>query len=413
MKINKSNSQINNLLSPKKLKKLILQKIDLKTNNEYNDRLNKIFNDPNCYLDSKLEGNLVIVGKRNQIRNNVITFQPKRSIIRRSIFLKKLNMNTLNNLDSLTLKKTLSLKSRSTNRQNNNLKENQKYINDDELNNIYNKFKLIQAEHKIKKDTNIDPDLYKSIRSKSVKNKIKEIFKQQEDFFSNSKKNIQEYNNLKENISKKINRPIDKLLITKSESFRINNELKSKISNEIINKKPKPLYKWVTELRDNDIHYINVGNVRKPIWQIVREKKNKTSEIIRNPEKINNNSINLFYKTNPYLKSQLSNKTFKEINNSEYFYKKKDNIKLMIKGKNLLEFEMENSKNYLKGKKKILTMEKIVNNNSSKNFLSNLLVPKKINNKMNEHIYVENIEPKNLYKTHGRFFSDDFNFYKS
>ena len=258
MKINKSNSQINNLLSPKKLKKLILQKIDLKTNNEYNDRLNKIFNDPNCYLDSKLEGNLVIVGKRNQIRNNVITFQPKRSIIRRSIFLKKLNMNTLNNLDSLTLKKTLSLKSRSTNRQNNNLKENQKYINDDELNNIYNKFKLIQAEHKIKKDTNIDPDLYKSIRSKSVKNKIKEIFKQQEDFFSNSKKNIQEYNNLKENISKKINRPIDKLLITKSESFRINNELKSKISNEIINKKPKPLYKWVTELRDNDIHYINV-----------------------------------------------------------------------------------------------------------------------------------------------------------
>lgn len=413
MKINKSNSQINNLLSPKKLKKLILQKIDLKTNNEYNDRLNKIFNDPNCYLDSKLEGNLVIVGKRNQIRNNVITFQPKRSIIRRSIFLKKLNMNTLNNLDSLTLKKTLSLKSRSTNRQNNNLKENQKYINDDELNNIYNKFKLIQAEHKIKKDTNIDPDLYKSIRSKSVKNKIKEIFKQQEDFFSNSKKNIQEYNNLKENISKKINRPIDKLLITKSESFRINNELKSKISNEIINKKPKPLYKWVTELRDNDIHYINVGNVRKPIWQIVREKKNKTSEIIRNPEKINNNSINLFYKTNPYLKSQLSNKTFKEINNSEYFYKKKDSIKLMIKGKNLLEFEMENSKNYLKGKKKILTMEKIVNNNSSKNFLSNLLVPKKINNKMNEHIYVENIEPKNLYKTNGRFFSDDFNFYKS
>ena len=164
MKINKSNSQINNLLSPKKLKKLILQKIDLKTNNEYNDRLNKIFNDPNCYLDSKLDGNLVIVGKRNQIRNNVITFHPKRSIIRRSIFLKKLNINTLNNLDSSALKKTLSLKSRSTNRQNNNLKENQKYINDDELNNIYNKFKLIQAEHKIKKDTNIDPDLYKSIR---------------------------------------------------------------------------------------------------------------------------------------------------------------------------------------------------------------------------------------------------------
>ncbi len=131
MKINKSNSQVNNLLSPKKLKKLILQKIDLKTNNEYNDRLNKIFNDPNCYLDSKLDGNLVIVGKRNQIRNNVITFQPKRSIIRRSIFLKKLNINTLNNLDSSALKKTLSLKSRSTNRQNNNLKENQKYINDD------------------------------------------------------------------------------------------------------------------------------------------------------------------------------------------------------------------------------------------------------------------------------------------
>ena len=409
--INKSNSQMNNILTPKKLKKLILKKIDLKTNNEYNDRLNKIFNDPNCYLDSKLEGNLVIVGKRNQIRNNVITFQPKQNIIRRSIFFKKLNINTLNNLNTSLLKKTLSIKSRSTNRQNNNLKENQKYINDDELNNIYNKFKLIQTEHKIKKDANIDPNLYKSIRSKSVKNKIKEIFKQQEEFFNNNKKKIQEYNNLKENISKKLNRPIDKLLITKSEGFRINNELKSKISNEIKNKKPKPLYKWVTELRDKDIHYINVGNEKKPIWQIVREKKNKTNEIIRDPEKMNN-SINLFYKTNFYLKSQLSNKTFKEINDSNSIMKK-DSIKLMIKGKDLLEFEMENSKNYLKGKKKIITMEKIVNNNSSKNFLSNLLVPKKIKNNMNDHIYVENIDPKNLYKTHGRFFSEDFNIYKS
>ena len=409
--INKSNSQMNNILTPKKLKKLILKKIDLKTNNEYNDRLNKIFNDPNCYLDSKLEGNLVIVGKRNQIRNNVITFQPKQNIIRRSIFFKKLNINTLNNLNTSLLKKTLSIKSRSTNRQNNNLKENQKYINDDELNNIYNKFKLIQTEHKIKKDANIDPNLYKSIRSKSVKNKIKEIFKQQEEFFNNNKKKIQEYNNLKENISKKLNRPIDKLLITKSEGFRINNELKSKISNEIKNKKPKPLYKWVTELRDKDIHYINVGNEKKPIWQIVREKKNKTNEIIRDPEKMNN-SINLFYKTNIYLKSQLSNKTFKEINNSNSIMKK-DSIKLMIKGKDLLEFEMENSKNYLKGKKKIITMEKIVNNNSSKNFLSNLLVPKKIKNNMNDQIYVENIDPKNLYKTHGRFFSEDFNIYKS
>ena len=196
---------------------------------------------------------------------------------------------------------------------------------------------------------------------------------------------------------KKIKRRESKLLINKSESYRKKKEIKDNIFKEIENYF-QPNFNWIVSLRgDKDNHYINDGTDENPFWNIVIHKK-------ENFQKIRNLNFlktqHSFFKDN-YLKKKLPFKNFdflkKEIDDLNI-----DFSNMIIKGKKLLDFEKENSRN-LKGKKYLVYNNPLINNNSIFNALT-LVADKNVRNE----IYKENFNPKEILRRKGRTVS---NFY--
>ena len=71
-------------------KSLIIQKIKLDENSNIKQSLNKIFNDPSYYFSDNLDGNMIIIGKKNPPKNKI----QRNSLKRNSIFYYK-NKNVI------------------------------------------------------------------------------------------------------------------------------------------------------------------------------------------------------------------------------------------------------------------------------------------------------------------------------
>ena len=142
-------------------------------------------------------------------------------------------------------------------------------------------------------------------------------------------------------MSNKLKIPKEKLLMNRTEYFRINNDLKSRLSKQMQYEYIEDFYEWEKTLKNFD-------------------NKKKYEEIIRDPKyKIKNYPKKRFYSfNNEYLVKRISK------NNLKKFVSNIDNIKynfkgLYIKGKNLLELEQELAKG-IKGKKILNNFEEVL-----------------------------------------------------
>lgn len=145
-------------------------------------------------------------------------------------------------------------------------------------------------------------------------------------------------------MSHKLKIPKEQLLMNKTEFYRINTDLKSRLSNQM----QHDLYEWEKNLK-------NYNN------------KKKYEETIRDPKyKMNKYPKNNFYSLdNEYLAKRITKKNLKK------FVINIDNIKnnfrgLFIKGRNLLELEHDLAKE-IKGKKILNNYEEILPYSSLKN----------------------------------------------
>jgi hypothetical protein len=384
-------------MNKKYSKELITHKINLNEHNDIKQQIHKVFSDPNFYFSSNLNGNRIIIGK-NKPSKNII---PKIVSSRKSIFFYKSKGNPIR-ISPDKKNKISFLK--------NNNKDliindaNKKYLDEEDLEEIYSKFEEISLENTLKNKKlngkNLNEEFINDINNKlykTVRTEYKHKLNFQEEVLNKKKKEEMKIKNIKKNLVKKIKRRESKLLINKSESYRKKKEIKDNIFKEIENYF-QPNFNWIVSLRgDKDNHYINDGTDENPFWNIVIHKK-------ENFQKIRNLNFlktqHSFFKDN-YLKKKLPFKNFdflkKEIDDLNI-----DFSNMIIKGKKLLDFEKENSRN-LKGKKYLVYNNPLINNNSIFNALT-LVADKNVRNE----IYKENFNPKEILRRKGRTIS---NFY--
>ena len=372
-------------------KELIIQKIDLEENKNIKETLQKVFSDPNYYFSDNLDGNKIIIGKKNP-PNNQIT---RNGLARKSIIYYKNKGNLIKIAPDK--KKDLSfLKNKE-----NNINEKRKYLDEDDLKEIYSKFEE-KIENSIKNRNkkyfndelinDIDNKLYKTVRTE-----FGYKLKFQEDVLRAKKNEENIIQKIKYNLLKKLKRPENELLMTQSENYRIKKEVQENVSKKIKKTFPKPLYKWVVSLRgDKDNHYINDGTDENPLWNVYIHKKH-TKQKIRNSNLFRTNTE--FFKNNDYIKTKLENKIFNRLN-KEIDDINSDFSNMVIKGKNLLDFEKENTKN-LKGRKYIVLNNPFI---QTTNAILNAVTLVGDKNLKNE-IFKRNFNPREIVRRKGRSIS--------
>ena len=315
-------------------KQLILHKINLEEHKDKKKYIEQIFTDPNLYFTDEFNGHSVVIGKKNS-KNVIVRKQPTN---RKSIF---------------KMAQRLS------------------------------QSRVDKTDNSIKKN-----NLVKVMSNQSNRRIIEHELQFQEEVLNKKKIEDSKKEKITKNISQKIKRPISKLLITQNEEYRTKKEIQDSYFKEVQHSFPDPIYKWFVTLRDTDIHYLNDGSEKRPIWNFYINKK-EVKETIRNPEMFYKTDFG-FYKKNNYLKTKIPYKTFysitREMNDTMTDFKK-----MCVKGRNLLDVEIENSK-YLKGRKIVMNGNPFANSNALVNF--------NIQNDKNtkEEMYKNNIDPKFIKK---------------
>ena len=215
-------------------------------------------------------------------------------------------------------------------------------MNENPINTYYNFNKLYQTLNENNKIDIIKKQIqYLSTEKKIYKKELANKLASQEKTFIN---NINSRNKMKQislYMSNKLKIPNEKLLMNRTEYFRINKDLKSRLSKQMEFEYIEGVFNWEKDLKNFD-------------------PKNKYEEIIRDPKfKIKNYPNDAFYSlNNEYLAKRLSKKHLKKFVNTN------DNIKyningLFIQGKNLLELEQEINKG-IKGKKILNNYEEVL-----------------------------------------------------
>ena len=373
-------------------KQLILQKININEHKEKKNHLERIFSDPNYYFLDKFNGHNLIIGKKNS--KNLIS----RSNSRRKSFKKN------HRFSIISIKNDSKKRDMPKVTMNLNSNPNQIIIDHKELKEIYKRFKNIDKKNsnettiKRKKTKNkinfISYEYTNEINDKkykTIKTEIEHDLNFQEEVLLKKKSEDLKIQNITKNLSIKLKRPISKLLMKSNDEYRTKKEIKDSFYKEIKNTIPEPNYKWTVNLRDNDNHYLNEGSIKNPYWTLyINKKENEENEKIRNPDFFYTTQSK-FYQRNQYLKGKIPHKTFytlnKDLNNTN-----RQVSQIYVKGKKLLDFEIENSK-YLKGRKIILNNNPFGIGNS---FISNInyLIDKNMKNE----IYKKNIDYKSIKK---------------
>ena len=375
-------------------KSLIIQKIKLDENSNIKQSLNKIFNDPSYYFSDNLDGNMIIIGKKNPPKNKI----QRNSLKRNSIFYYK-NKNVIKiPQDKKKDISILKIKENSSN-------EKREYVDENELNNIYSKFEEnIENTNKQNRELSekrnkrfFNDELINDIDnklSKTVKSEFGYKLQFQEDVLKTKKIEDNILQNIKHNLTTKLKRPENQLLMTQSENYRKIKEIQENVFKNIKKTFPKPLYKWVVSLRgDKDNHYINDGTDENPIWNVYIHKK-QIKQKIRNSNLFKTNIR--FFKNNPYIKTKLKMANYYQLN-KEIDDINSDFSNMVIKGKNLLDFEKENTKN-LKGRKYIVLNNPYINTTNAIFNAIKFVSDKNINNET----YKRNFNPREIVKQNWR-----------
>ena len=380
-------------------KELVIQKIDLEQNKNIKQTINRAFSDPSYYFSDTLNGYKIIIGKKKPPKNKIT----RNNLTRKSIIYYKNKGNLIK--IATDKKKDLSfLKSKE-----NSSNEKRKYLDDEDLEEIYSKYEenientIKLNKEKLRENRNqkfLKDELINDIDNKlyrTVKTELGYKLNFQEEVLNTKKNEENIIKNIKYNLLKKLKRPENELLMTYSENYRIKKEIKENVSQKIKKTFPQPLYKWIVSLRgDKENHYINDGTDENPLWNVYIHKKH-TKQKIRNSNLFRTNTE--FFKNNDYIKKKLKIKNFNKLN------KEIDNINsdfsnMLIKGKNLLNFEKENTRN-LKGRKYIVLNNPFIH---TTNAILNAVTLVSDKNLKNE-IYKRNFNPREIVGRKGRSIS--------
>ena len=414
----------NKIINTKKLNKkyFFLKKIDLKepSNKLYLEGIERIFNDEKIFLSKYYKNLKVIVGKSNnksEINLSNKNYKKNNYSKKYSVFyrIRERNLsfatNATNNTDSM--------KMNSINRKNTIKKDNT--INDEDLKNIFKKY--LEREKKIKNKNKINLKFNKIKNNNFMKKEFdgilnlqkieKKIIKHTEKPRDNLLINqINDYRVKKEEIDE-INKINDDKNIIKINNKTIKNNLS--ITRNIQLKDSDKNLLWLTSLRDyqNNIVTKKQNNFIKRCNSSNKlKKKSKTYSFLSFDKRdvkynLNENFYNVYpqiipltNKENETIRDTLSEFNFfsrnknSEKNKNENNEFNKTNIRMFsglnVRGKKLIDFEIELSKN-LEGKKKRLVQFPYLDNEiKSKTFFqsdynNNLDLPQTVKNSIDLH----------------------------
>ena len=387
--------------SPKK--QLVLQKISLNDDDKrlYKTHLDKIFSQPEFYFHNTFNDHEVVIGKRFATRQ---LNMPQHLKSRKSILQLRNLKNIASQNNSKSTYKINDNKSNGTTSKNVNnqlLPSNKRTIEESELKDIFDKYKEIKTENTIEntKHNEAINDKMFEVYNKTTRKEMKRILHSQEKALQRQHNLVNEVNCICRDVSSKIKRPVDELLMTSTEKFRVKKELKDIFSKEIQARNPKPIQNWVLTLRDNHTkHYINFGSIKNPKWQMIVSPK-LPKETIRNPNLLidyNNTDFNFFSK-DEYLKHKISNSTYSTLNQNMARTTNGFNM-MRVKCQDLLQFEIDNAK-AIKGRK-------VIAQNKTEGLLPYVMDKIRDINSQNETI-VDDVNYKELLRKKGRMCYSD------
>lgn len=442
---NDSSENIKDYNIPKIIKynkhSLFLKKINLKENKNkyYFEGVNHIFNDEKIFLDNNYKGKKIVVGKsKNNNRRDIIVRKTHKNYTKKMNFIKgkSKNINSISSTNNTNNKNYAFQLNNNTNNDSNLLsakgrkviwagKKNDNYISDDELKSIYqeciNRENEGLKEYKEKsKNTSFINNIHKSPSVKEVNN----MLNLQSLVLNKHKLRKIENNKMIDRLLKHTSKNKDTLLMNQLNDYRLKKETidEEEITNII---KYNPNFKnsniqevekkleWLSSLReyknDNKINNnrnrcISSGVKDLPSSQQYFYSFDKRDIFFDLSGKIRPLFAQItpkIYKENEKIRDTLheiknKNKTsinFKKINNT-FFNNKKSKLNLYkglnIRGKKLLNFEIELSKE-LEGKKKKIVQypyreDEITNKLFAKSYsVNNFFVPKSVKNTFELH----------------------------
>lgn len=427
---------------------LFLKKINIKDNKNkyYKEGVYKLFNDENVFLENLYKGKKIIIGKSSRNKSSISNHHNIRKKTKR--FTKKALIKSLNSINNTKINfahNNNTFVNDSVNQNNKGRKiilgkKNDKFVTDDELKQIYQECIIRENESNLQLST---------IKSKYSKNKsfiigdnknisseheVNNILNLQSIVLSNFKLRNMEENKMIDRLLKHTSKNKEKLLMNRINDYRLRKEKIDEIDkNKIMSSNPnyrdfKEVNKklqWCTSLRDyqnkmevnneksrllsstckngllspnknfysfnkRDIVFDLSGHI-KPLFAQITDKTYKENEKIRDTLNVlkiqkktgNENNIN----------SPINNRD--SINRQKSFFNNKG-IKrnlykgLNIRGKKLIDFEIELSKD-LEGKKKKIVQfpykeEEITNKIFAKSYsVNNFYIPKSLKNTVELH----------------------------
>lgn len=340
---------------------LFLSKIKSPSKNEIiKHKLKTLFNSPETYLRLSNEGQFkYVVGKqikgpRYDNNNKLISYsivgklyqsKNKKKNIHENKFLNPSFSRRNSNFKTLESKKSSLI----------NFNDN--FVNDKELNFLFNK-----CEDNIKKNKILSNSFINEIPNNLNDTVKKHLYLQEKNF--QNKYEIESFRKrLKHKIQKKIKNKTKELLLSTSDNYREKKELTAYLDKSEENNIGNSFQNWSISLRKPTNFkgirkgIINYGTDKHPFWAQFKENIPKLFERIKKPNSINLNNSILYKNHSKYIKSD-SFDSFNNTINSKYksFHYHSLNIsQLEIKGENLLDFEEKNIK-LLKGRKKMFKL---------------------------------------------------------
>ncbi len=202
------------------------------------------------------------------------------------------------------------------------------YVEDEKVIEIYKNIGKNIEKNKSQEKKNIDYD--------DVPLNVKKELNIQESALNSKEKSLEYNYNISKYLAKKSKKKEEDLLINQTDQLRIKKEFEELFLNKNINsyENKVPTENWMMNLRKNKINnnpdtsYIYYGDIHNPFWIPVREKKNKSIEIIRNPlskSRTNFNSYeNVFYnslgKNSSFNTTNLSNNSYNSFNSFNFMH---------------------------------------------------------------------------------------------
>ena len=405
---------------------LFVKKIDLKdlSNKYFIEGREKIFKEKKFFLNNYYKDSRIVVGKSHSKSEINLFHKPesikKNSLSRKSCF-NKLKDRTFSSTTNIT-NKTGSFKQTSKSRKY-LIKKNDNPINDDDLKKIFQKW--VEQEKSNKND--IKKNLENIKINNFSKKEYKGILNLQNLILNKRKERNIETNKIEERLQMFTSKLRDKLLINKISDYRIKKEeidelensnlelnIKNKTANNILTKTKKSKSKlkeahtfmdWLISLRNNEVNNNDISNniFKKKIQKrcnsgYIFNLKNKSSfysfdkkDVFFNPE-MKLNAIYARIIPKKYKQIEKIRDTLKDFKNKSRNYvtirhrnKLENNILyktniydgLNVKGKNLLNFEIELSKELEGKRKRIVKFPYLDNETEEKTFFQSFSINKK------------------------------------